>query len=152
MPSRRSTRIVVDIVIDASPDDIWDELAAIERHVEWMTDAASIEFHDEQRRGVGTTFTCLTKLGPVSLDDEMEVTRWDEREAMGVRHSGVVSGEGTFELQPVNARSTRVMWREELSFPWWMAGSLGGVVGGRVLALVWRRNLKNLRDIVERHG
>jgi carbon monoxide dehydrogenase subunit G len=152
LPSRRSTRIVVDIVIDASPDDIWDELAAIERHVEWMTDASSIEFHDEQRRGVGTTFTCLTKLGPVSLDDEMEVTRWDEREAMGVRHSGLVSGEGTFELQPVNARSTRVMWREELSFPWWMAGSLGGVVGGRVLALVWRRNLRNLRDIVERNG
>ena len=152
MPSRRSTRIVVDIVIDASPEDIWDELAEIERHVEWMTDAASIEFHDEQRRGVGTTFTCLTKLGPVSLDDVMEVTRWDECEAMGVRHSGLVSGEGTFELQLVNARSTRVVWREELSFPWWMAGSLGGVVGGRVLALVWRRNLRNLRDIVERNG
>ncbi len=35
-------------------------------------------------------------------------------------------------------------------FPWWLGGSIGALVGGRlVLRPIWSRNLRNLKRIVE---
>ena len=57
-------RIVVEVVIDAAPDVVWDDLRDISRHVEWMHDAVAIRFTSEQREGVGTAFDCETAVGP----------------------------------------------------------------------------------------
>ena len=42
-----------------------------------------------------------------------------------------------------------MIWSETLSFPWWMGGEMGSVIGAEVLRLVWRRNLGNLKRRVE---
>ena len=34
--------IRVETMIEASPDQVWDDLHHIERHVEWMHDAVAI--------------------------------------------------------------------------------------------------------------
>lgn len=138
------------MIIDAAPDEVWMLLGDIANHVQWMADADSIEFVGEQRTGVGTAFTCITKLGPIRLRDEMEITAWDDGELMGVAHRGAVTGTGTFRLEPVKAGSTRVMWEEKLVFPWWLGWRLGATIGRPVLAAVWRRNLQALRRTVER--
>ena len=44
---------------------------------------------------------------------------------------------------------TRFTWRERLRFPWWLGGSLGGVVGAEVLRLIWKGNLARLKGKVE---
>jgi hypothetical protein len=41
---------------------------------------------------------------------------------------------------------------EDLVFPWWMGGPVGGVVGGRIMKLVWRRNLSKLKRRIESAG
>ena len=87
----------------------------------------------------------LTKVGPLRLNDTMVVTEWAEKEAIGVRHTGLVTGEGRFTLAPAGTDRTEFCWTEELQFPWWMGGILGDIVGARILELVWRRNLKTLR-------
>jgi hypothetical protein len=71
---------------------------------------------------------------------------------MGVRHDGLVSGTGRFELVPLDGGSrTRFSWREELQFPWWLGGRFAGALGGpAVLRRVWRGNLSRLRQLVER--
>jgi hypothetical protein len=143
--------IVVSIEIDATPAQVWDVVEPVERHVDWMHDAVAIRFTSELTRGVGTEFLCDTKVGPITLVDRMEITEWVPGQAMGVRHTGLVTGSGTFTLEPIDfGRRTRFTWQEQLTFPWWMGGPLGARVGGRVaLRPIWRRNLKNLRRLVE---
>jgi hypothetical protein len=141
--------IRVSTVIDATPAEVWDVVRHVGDHVEWMEDAVAIRFTSAQTSGVGTTFDCDTKVGPFRITDRMEITEWAPRRAMGVRHVGMVTGTGVFTLRPRRGGRTRFTWRERLRFPWWMGGPLGAVVGGEVLRLVWRRNLANLKAIVE---
>ena len=138
--------IRVSIVVPASPSVVWEDLRHIDRHVEWMSDAESIRFLTDDTEGVGTRFECVTRLGPVRLTDRMEVTDWRDREAMGIRHDGVVSGVGQFRLTPLTTPTgvthTRFEWNETLRFPWWMGGAIGAVVARRLLSAVWTRNLR----------
>ena len=144
-------RIRVSTVIDAPPDQVWDEVRHIERHVDWMADAVAIRFTSDRRSGVGTTFDCETKVGPIRLTDRMEVTEWLDAKVMGVRHVGLVTGTGRFTLTKAKGGRTRFSWQERLRFPWWMGGPVGGVAGGRVMRRIWKRNLAVLKDLVE-HG
>lgn len=148
-------RIAVQTVIDASPAEVWDAVEDISTHTEWMADAVAIRFTSDQRQGVGTTFDCDTKVGPFRLTDRMEITEWEPRRTMGVRHVGLVTGEGAFSLRRSGRlgsgrRRTVFRWEERLVFPWWMGGPVGGVVGGRILRRIWKKNLRTLKDLVER--
>lgn len=146
------TRIKVSTDLDASPARVWELLEPVENHVDWMSDAVAIRFVDEQRRGVGTTFDCDTKVGPFRLVDRMEITEWEPGAAMGVRHTGIVTGSGRFDLAPIDlGRRTRFTWTETLHFPWYLGGRVGEMLGGRVvMKAIWRRNLRALADLVSR--
>lgn len=128
--------------IDAPPQVVWPHLAALDTHVEWMADADAIRFTSAQRRGVGTSFECDTRVGPFRLTDRMEVTEWEEGRLIGVRHRGVVSGTGRFTIERLDrGERTRFTWEERLAFPWRLATP--------VLGAIWRRNLGRLKDRVE---
>ncbi|MEO6651950.1 MAG: SRPBCC family protein [Ilumatobacteraceae bacterium] len=146
-------RISVSTEIDASPSAVWLVVEPIERHVDWMADATEIRFTSASNRGVGTEFECDTKVGPITLTDKMTVTEWEPEVRMGVRHSGVVTGSGVFELEPLDlGRRTRFTWTEDLTFPWFLGSRLGEVVGGQaVMKQIWRRNLRRLKHLVEDH-
>ena len=145
-------RIKVSTVIDASRDRVWDEVRHLDRHVDWMADAESITFTTRRHRGVGTAFDCVTKVGPIRLNDRMEITEWRDGRSMGVRHQGLVTGTGRFTLSKARKDRTRFTWEERLAFPWWMGGPVGGLVGARVLRRIWKGNLRRLKAIVEGTG
>ena len=76
----------------------WEEITAIPLRPDslvqhWLRPAVAGE------AGPGTRFECDTKIGPVTLTDVMEITRWVPGKAIGVRHSGVVTGTGEFTLE-----------------------------------------------------
>jgi hypothetical protein len=144
------SRILVSTAIAAPPSLVWADVRDLASHVEWMDDAVAIEFTSPQREGVGTTFTCTTAVGPIRLADRMEVTSWEEGRAIGVRHTGVVEGQGRFTIDPTADGGTLFSWEEELRFPWWLGGRLGAAVGGPVvLRRIWEGNLSHLRRRVE---
>ena len=143
-------RITVGTELEASPEKVWEIVRHVEDHVDWMHDAVAIRFTSPTTSGVGTTFDCDTKVGPFRLTDRMEITEWVDARTMGVRHVGVVTGTGAFTLEPLGTDRTRFTWSERLVFPWWMGGPIGAWFGGFVLRLVWKRNLRELRAIVER--
>jgi hypothetical protein len=142
-------KIRVGITIDASPADTWRIVEPIENHVDWMADAESIRFTSSRTRGVGTTFDCVTKVGPIRLTDKMTVTEWEAGRVMGIEHRGVVTGRGRFTLRRRRGGRTQFTWNERLKLPWWMGGALGAVAAKPVLRAIWRRNLRRLKAIVE---
>lgn len=132
----------VTTTISAPPQTVWPHLADLGSHVEWMADAEAIRFTTPQRRGVGTTFECDTRVGPFRVVDRMEVTEWDEGRLIGVRHRGLVSGTGRFTLERLDGgQRTRFTWQEDLAFPWRLAAP--------VLGAIWRRNLTRLKSRIE---
>lgn len=135
--------------VDAPPEVVWGRLADIDDHVTWMADAAAIRFLGDQRAGVGTAFECETRVGPLRTLDVMEITEWREGRAMGVVHRGLVTGAGGFVLDPVPPGRTRLVWDEELRFPWWLGGALGSLIARPVLRAVWRGNLRRFSALVE---
>jgi hypothetical protein len=135
------SHVRVSVTLPVPVTRVWDELADISSHVEWMADAESITFTSPSTSGVGTAFDCVTKVGPIRLTDRMEITEWSPGEAMGVRHVGIVTGAGRFVLAPEGTSRTRMTWEESLSLPWW----LGGPVAAMVLRVIWQRNLRRFR-------
>jgi uncharacterized protein YndB with AHSA1/START domain len=140
----------VAVEIDREPEEVWQEVAVIERHVEWMADADQIRFLTAQRQGVGTRFECDTRVGPLTTTDVMEVTRWEPVQRIGVRHTGAVSGSGEFTLHRTGDGRTRFRWREQLRFPWYFGSRIGAFVAAPLLRWIWRRNLAGLKTRLER--
>lgn len=140
-------------VVDAPVSAVWHDLADIARHVEWMGDAESIRFVGEQRAGVGTRFDCVTRVGPLRTVDRMEVTGWRDGREIGVRHEGLVKGEGRFALDPVEPDGgTKVTWTEELRFAWYLGGWVTVLLARPVLRRIWRGNLRRLAARVEQRS
>jgi uncharacterized protein YndB with AHSA1/START domain len=144
-----TVRIRVCTTIDAPPERVWDVVEAIDHHTDWMADAARIDFVSTRRRGVGTEFDCLTRVGPFRTVDRMTVTEWEPGRSMCIEHTGFVTGRGRFTIRGRRHGRTRFCWNERLRFPWWMGGPVGERIAKPVLRRLWRRNLKRLRRIAE---
>jgi carbon monoxide dehydrogenase subunit G len=138
--------VAVSIVIPAPHEVVWEELARLERHVEWMADAHAIGFLGDLTTGVGTRMRVDTRFGPLRTQDVMEFTDWDPPRRMEVVHTGLFTGRGAFTLEPLGDRSTKVHWREEIRFPWYFGGRIGAWAARPVFRWVWRRNLRSFGD------
>ena len=139
-------RIRVSTILDAPPDAVWADVQDLASHTQWMVDATEIRFLTEQTSGVGTRFECDTRIGPIRLTDVMEITEWSPGKAMGVRHTGLVTGTGRFTLKRAVGGRTQFTWKERLRYPRWLGGPVGALVTKPLLAWVWRRNLRNLQQ------
>lgn len=140
-------RIRVSIDIPAPLESVWREAADLASHAEWMADAESIEFLTDSRAGTGTQMRVATRVGPLRTQDVMTVTSWEDQKSIGVRHEGVVTGEGHFELSRI-AGGTRFTWSEDLRFPLHLGGPVTAFFAKPVLAWIWSRNLRGLSDRV----
>jgi Polyketide cyclase / dehydrase and lipid transport len=145
-------KVRVGITIDVSPRVLWERLERIEDHVQWMADARSITFLTAQRRGVGTEFDCLTRVGPFRTTDRMVVTEWQPGRVMGIEHRGLVTGRGRFTVRRRRGGRSRFTWQEHLRFPAWLGGPVGAFAAKPVLRAVWRRNLRRLKQLAETPG
>ncbi len=145
-------RIKVGVKIAALPSDVWEQIQDISSHTQWMRDAESIQFLGHQQQGIGARFACKTKVGPFVLNDVMEVTEWSPGHKLGVRHTGLVSGEGVFGLSKQPDGTVYFEWKEVLRFPWKLGGVVGEVVAKPVLLAIWKGNLKRLKELVEQNS
>ena len=142
-----SKTINVYTTINSPLKIVWNEVSKLENHTNWMHDAVKIDFLSENNRGLGEKMKVLTKVGPIRLYDYMTVTEWVEEESIGVDHIGIVKGKGRFKLEKVDDNKTLFIWEETLKFPIYLGSIVGEFFGAPVLKLIWKRNLKNLKEI-----
>jgi len=145
-----SKRIEVSTIIDKPIEVVWDEVKIMKNHINWMQDAAKIDFLSENEAGIDTKMKVLTKVGPFTLNDIITVTTWEEMNSIGVVHEGIVTGEGTFYLSKNDDNSTKFQWIENLKAPYYLGGPFAEFFGGFVLKIIWKKNLKNLKNILEK--
>lgn len=142
-------RIRGEVEVTAPLEATWAALADIASHVNWMADAESISFTSVSRSGAGTTFNCVTKVGPLRTTDKMTVTEWQDGRCMGVAHTGIVTGSGLFELTERNQGVTNLTWTEDLQFPWFLGGVLAAFFARPILKRLWMGNLRRFKGIAE---
>ncbi len=144
-----SKRIETSIIIDKPLDIVWQEVKVMENHVNWMEDAIKIDILSENNSGINTKMNVLTKVGPIKLIDTITVIEWKEKESIGVIHQGIVTGIGIFYLKELKDSQTEFKWEETLKFPIYLGGVIGEFFGAFVLKYIWKKNLKNLKEIIE---
>jgi hypothetical protein len=139
------TRIAITRAVPVSHDRVWEAIANLASHTEWMKDAETLEFVTDQRRGKGTRMEVVTVVGPFRTIDVMEVVGWDEGQSIEVAHRGLITGRGILAVQP-RGDGALVSWQEELTFPWWLGGPITAWLARPVLAAIWRGNLERLEQ------
>ena len=142
-----SKTIKVSTVINAPLKTVWNEVSRLENHTNWMNDAEKIDFLSENNSGMGTEMKVLTKIGPIKLYDYMTVTNWVVEKSIAVDHIGIVTGKGEFKLEEIDENNTKFNWEETLKFPIYLGGIIGEFFGAPILKLIWRKNLKNLKEL-----
>jgi|TARA_B100001113_G_scaffold233939_1_gene192176 uncharacterized membrane protein len=142
-----SKTIKVSTVINAPLKTVWNEVSRLENHTNWMNDAEKIDFLSENNSGMGTEMKVLTKIGPIKLYDYMTVTNWEVEKSIAVDHIGIVTGKGEFKLEEIDENNTKFNWEETLKFPIYLGGIIGEFFGAPILKLIWRKNLKNLKEL-----
>ena len=113
-----------------------------------MSDAVSILFETDQRRGVGVLMKVPTRVGPLRVTDIMEVVEWTEPSSIGVRHAGRIRGWGRFELCDDQAGS-RLVLTEHLRFPWYLGGVITGLFARPILRRIFQANLGRFKRWME---
>ncbi len=137
--------VTVAVHLAVPIEEVWDEAARLESHVEWMADAHAIEFVGDQRSGNGTRMIVETRLGPLRTKDVMDIVAWEPPHRIAVSHRGLFRGTGQFLLES-HEGGTRFTWEESIRFPWFLGGPIGARIARPLLAAVWRRNLRRFRE------
>jgi carbon monoxide dehydrogenase subunit G len=140
--------VTVSVDIAAPVSEVWKMAADLASHGKWMEDVESIEFGSEARQGTGTELRVATRVGPFRTIDVMTVTGWEPPRRISVRHRGLFTGRGEFEISAVGG-ATRFTWTEQIEFPWRAGGPIGAVVARPILTRIWRRNLQRLKALLE---
>lgn len=141
--------IVTAIEIRRPPAAVWPSLVDWEHLGRWMKEIADVRVTSSRREGVGVEAEAIVRIGGISTRDPIRVTRWEPPSILEIAHLGWVRGTGYMELEPTEVGS-RLFWRETLVPPWGLLGRVGMTVFRPVMRRVFRRDLRLLRELLER--
>ena len=140
--------ITVSVGLSVPSEVVWKRFSDLSSHSEWMSDAVSILFQTDQRRGVGVRMKVPTRVGPLRVTDVMEVVEWIELESIGVRHTGRIRGRGRFQLS-AHPDGSMLVLTEHLKFPWYLGGVITGLLARPILRRTFQANLRRFKRWME---
>ena len=147
-------RLEVAVDVAAPQHLVWQVLTDWERQPEWMLDAKEVHVLTPERTGEGVTLRCPTNLLGLTVQDVMRITGWREPSYLEVTHLGrIITGSGAFELEPLDAATTRITWWEEIDPPLGAFGEWGASTFVLpVIRRIFTRSLGNLRSLAEQEA
>jgi len=107
------TPVVASVVVRVPVDTAWAAMTDWAAQGDWMPlTVVAVTTGDG---GLGTRLSARTGIGPAAVVDDMEIDVWDPPRRCEVAHRGrVIRGRGVFEVEALDATSSRVTWTEQL--------------------------------------
>jgi hypothetical protein len=141
--------IELTVTVDHPAERVWAGLVDWPTHAAWMPLTTVQVVGGGPGQGLGERIVATTGIGPLGVADRMTITEWSPPRRLAVDHTGrLIRGTAWFELQPIGADRTRIVWCEALVPPF---GALGRVfspflsIGTRaVIGLALRRYRRTL--------
>ena len=143
------TEVELRVPVAASAATVWAALTDWGRQGEWML-GTSVKVTGGDGRGVGSTLSAFTGVGPLGFTDTMRITEWEPPSRCAVVHTGaVVRGVGEFLVVAVSESASEFVWVERLDLPFGVVGRVGWPVVRP--AFVWgvRRSLAEFARFAE---
>jgi carbon monoxide dehydrogenase subunit G len=133
------------VVLPTTPAEAWSVLMDWERQADWMLDADSVTVVSGVREGIGVRLAVRTRLfGVPAFVEPMVVTAWDPPRRLEIRHGSMVSGVGTWSLEPVDGW-TAFTWREDIELAVPFVGDLAARCYRPVMHALMGRAMEGLR-------
>jgi len=138
-------RVRVEELLPCPPEEAWAILLGWERQADWMLDADRVEVVGDRREGVGVRLAVRTRiLGLPAFTEPMEVVEWEPPRRLVLRHGAIISGRGTWLLDPVPG-GARFVWIEDVRLDIPLVGELAARPYAPILRRLMRRASAGLR-------
>jgi len=119
------TELTERVRVEAPAEVAWAALTDWPRQGEWML-GTTVAVTGGDGKSAGSTLAARTGVGPLGFTDGMEITSWQPPVRCEVRHTGaVVRGTGAFEVRPIGAAASELVWTERLDLPLGAVGRAG---------------------------
>ena len=149
MSTKRVRRLDLDIVINASVQEVFDAFTAWTQQHRWMV-GTRVEVRAGDGKSVGSVIAGWTGAGPVGFWDTMEITRWETPYRVDVLHTGsLVKGTGTMEVIALPGNTSRFIWSEDFELPLGVLGAVGWLLGKYPMLAGVKKSLKALKREIE---
>lgn len=150
-------KVTFEVTVDfgAPARTVWDEMIDWKGHEAWIP-MTTVDVHSDDPTAMGASFTAFTGVGPLKLEDRMEVVEcaWDDRTSSGtceVRKLGpVLTGKAGFDVSPADGDPTRsvVEWVEDVDLRL-VPGFASGLVG-KIGAAGFKQGMRRLAKLLDR--
>ncbi|MFD7712920.1 SRPBCC family protein [Streptomyces sp. NPDC059785] len=110
---------VLERVSPSPVGETWRRLTEWERHAD-VAPLTRVTVRTPPPNHEGTFFVARSGIGPLAVDDPMEVVEWRPPEADGAgrcrleKRGSVITGWAEIEVGPDTGGGSRVVWREDL--------------------------------------
>ncbi|MDA3037953.1 MAG: SRPBCC family protein [Actinomycetota bacterium] len=147
-----NVRFTVRHRFDHPPRIVWDELVDWAAHAAWIP-ATRVKVEAGDPLAIGARFTAWTGLGPLVLEDRMELVAldWNEGSSSGscevAKLGPILTGRAGFTIEP-DGTGTMLEWLEDVTVGF-LPSFLGPVVG-KVGALGFAQGMKRMAKLLDR--
>jgi hypothetical protein len=130
-----SASLTADVIVDASPAEVWNVVTDWERQSTWML-MTNVRATRVDVPGVGDELAAFTGVGRLGLLDKMRVSEWDPPRRCVVTHTGsIVAGSGIIEVVALPNGATRLVWTELIELPFGRFGRLAWPAAREIVRL-----------------
>ncbi|MFL5826561.1 MAG: AMP-binding protein [Thermoleophilaceae bacterium] len=137
-------RVEECIVIDASPEEIWERITDPDRYREFMHGITRWEVEGRKKRGKGARYRLNMAVGSAQVGGLVEIVEFDEGRDMAWTSVLGIDHRGRWRLREADDGRTRVTLRLSYQSP----SQILGLIADQVSAPTVRRNLRlSLRQL-----
>jgi acyl-CoA synthetase (AMP-forming)/AMP-acid ligase II/carbon monoxide dehydrogenase subunit G len=142
-------RIDKSIVIDASPDEVWELVSDPRCYRRFMHHITELTHKGGPERGLGARFTIHLRVGSADVGGLVEVVEFDEPADLAWTSVTGIDQRLRWRLRETDDHRTRVTLRLAYEAPGGLLGALSEQVSKPMVAGNLERTLQNLRGEIE---